>query len=134
MLPILSSSSSVYSLIPDLSCSTSSSSLIISIVLLFLGRPPFHHLQFLSNLPQYSSSYFLSNYPNNLFAVNLHSNSPLSNTLSSLSCWFTSSMSCQYSFSNSLIAFFAFPRFSLPSQVSDSVVNPFHLTRYLSFL
>ena len=132
MLPISSSSSSVYSLTPDLSCSTSFS-LIVSIVLLFLGRPPFHHLQFHSNLPQYSSSYFLSDHPNNLFAVNLPGNSPLSNIPSSFSCWFTFSMSHWYSLLNSLITSFAFPRFSLPSQVSDSAVHSFHLTRYLSF-
>ena len=128
MLPISSSSSSVHSLTPDLS----SSSLIVSIVLLFFGRPPFHRLQFLSNLPQYSS-YFLSDHPNNFFAINLPGNSPLSNIPSSFSCQFTSSVSHQYSLSNSLIAFFVFPRFSLPSQVSDSAVNPFYHTRYLFF-
>ena len=130
MLPILSSSSFVHSLTPNLSCSTSSSSLIISIVLFFLGCFLFHCLQF---LPQYSSSYFLSDHPNNLFTINLPGNSPLSNTPSSLSCWFTSSMSCQYSLSNSLIASFVFLRFSLSSQVSDSAVNSFYLTRYLFF-
>ena len=129
MLSIFSSSSSVHFLTPD----SSSSSLIISIVLLFLGRPPFYHLQFLSNLPQYSSLYFLSDHPNNFFTVNLPGNSPFSNISSSLSCWFTSSMSRQYSLSNSSIASFVFSRFSLPSQVSDSTVNPFHHTRYLSF-
>ena len=128
MLPISSSSSSVHSLTPD----SSSSSLIVSIVL-FLGHPPFHCLQFLSNLPQYSSSYFLSDHPNNLFAVNLPGNSPLSNIPSSLSCQFTSSVFCRYSLSNFSIASFAFPRFSLSSQVSDSAVNPFYHTRYLSF-
>ena len=129
MLPIFLSSSSVHSLTLDLS----SSFLIVSIVLLFLGRPPFYCLQFLSNLPQYSLSYFLSDHPNNFFAVNLSGNSPLSNIPFSLSCWFTFSMSHQYSLSNSSIASFAFPRFSLPFQVSDSTVNPFHHTRYLSF-
>ena len=129
MLPISLSSFSVYSLTPDLS----SSSLIVSIILFFLGHSPFHCLQFLSNLPQYSLLYFLSDHPNNFFAINLPGNSPLSNIPFSLSCQFTSSMSCQYSLSNSSIASFAFPRFSLPFQVSDSAVNPFHHTRYLSF-
>ena len=129
MLSISSLSSSIYSLISD----SSSPSLIISIVLLFLGHPPFHRLQFLSNLPQYSSSYFLSDHPNNFFTVNLPGNSSLSNIPFSLSCWFTSSIFYQYSLSNSLIVSFVFPRFSLPSQVSDSTVNPFHCTRYLSF-
>ena len=131
MLSISLLSSSVHSLIPD--SSFSSSFLIISIVLLFLGRPPFHCLQFLSNLPQYSLSYFLSDHPNNFFAVNLPGNSPLSNIPFSFSCQFTSSMFYQYSLSNSSIASFVFPRFSLSSQVSDSTVNPFHCTRYLSF-
>ena len=110
-----------------------SSSLIVSIVFFFLGCPPFYHLQFLSNLPQYSLSYFLSDHPNNFFAINLPGNSLLSNIPSSLSYRFTFSMSCRYSLLNSLIASFAFPRFSLPSQVSDSTVNPFYCTRYLFF-
>ena len=42
-------------------------------------------------------------------------------------------ISCRYSFSNSLIASFAFFKFSLPSHVSDSAINPFHHTKYLSF-
>ena len=129
MLPISSLSSSVHSLTSD----SFSSSLIVSIVLLFLGRPFFHHLQFLSNLPQYSSSYSLSDHPNNLFAINLPGNSPLSNIPSSLSCHFTSSVSLLYFFSYSFIASFAFSKFSFPSQVSDSAVNSFHHTRYLSF-
>ena len=44
-----------------------------------------------------------------------------------------SSISCQYSFSNSLTASFAFPKFSFPFQVSDLAVNPFHYTKYLFF-
>ena len=138
MLPI-SSSSSVYSLTPNFSCSISFSSSIISRVILFFpGRLffhwlPFHLLQFLSNLFQYSWSYFLFVHPNNFFAVNLPSNSPLLNVHSSLSCFLTSSISHLYSFSNSSIASLAFPKFSLPSQVSNSTVNPFHRTRYLSF-
>ena len=44
-----------------------------------------------------------------------------------------SSISCQYSFSNSLTASFAFSRFSFSFQVSDSAVNPFHHTKYLFF-
>ena len=134
MLPISLSSFSVHSLIPELSCSISSSfSFIVSIVLCPLVFPPFHLLQFFSNLAQYSSSYLLSDCPNNLFAVNHPGSSPLLNVPSSLSCRLTSSMSCQYSFSYSSTASFAFSRFSLSSQVSDSAVNPFHHTRYLSF-
>jgi len=49
------------------------------------------------------------------------------------SCLATSFMSHQYSFSNSLIASFAFFKFSLPSHVSDSTINPFQHTKYLSF-
>ena len=46
----------------------------------------------------------------------------------SCSCLLTSFISCQYSFSNSSIASFASPKFSLPSQVSNSAVNPFYLS------
>ena len=134
MLSILSSSSSVHSLIFDFFCSIfSSSSQIVSKVLLPLAHSPFHHLQFLSNLPQYSSSYCLSDYPNSFFAINHPSSSPLLNVPFSLSCLLTSSISHLYSFSNSLTASFTFSRFSIPSQVSDSAVNPFYCTRYLSF-
>ena len=134
MFSILSSSSSVYSLSSELSCLiSSSSSFIVSIVLYPLVHPPFHCFQFLSSLPQYSLSYCLSNHPNSFFAVNHPGSSPLLNVSFSLSCHFTSSMSCQYSFSYSSTASFAFSRFSLPSQVSDSTMNPFHHTKYLSF-
>ena len=125
MLPILSSSS-IHSLTPDFSCSiSSSSSLIVSRVIfpfpswLFFYWLPFYLLQFLSNLPQYSWSYLLSIHLNNLFAVNLPSNSPLLNVSSSFSCFLIFSISHLYSFSNSSIAS-AFPKFSLPSQVSNS--------------
>jgi len=130
MLSISSLSSSVYSLISGFFCLISSSSLIVSKICLLL--PPFHCFQFCSNLPQYSSSYFLSDHPNNFFAVNLPGNSPLLNVSSSLSCQFTCSMSHWYSLSYSSIASLAFSKFSLPSQVSDSAVNPFQCTRYLS--
>ena len=131
MLPISSSSSSVHSLISKFFCSISSSSSIISKVCFLF--PPFHLFQFHSNLPQYSLSYLLSNYPNNFFAVNLPSSSSLLNIPFSLSCLLISSISRWYSFSNSFTASFAFSKFSFPSQVSDSAVNPFHLTKYLSF-
>ena len=135
MLPIFSSSFFVHFLISDPFCLISSSfSLIVSSILFLFPCFPFHYFQFLSSLPQYSSLYLLSDHLNNFLAVNLPGSSPLSNVPSSLSCWFTSSMSYWYSFSNSLIASFAFPRFSLSFQVSDSAVNPFYLTRYLSFL
>ena len=80
------------------------------------------------------TSYLLSIHPNNFFTMNLSSNFPLLNVPSSLSCFLTSSISRLYSFSNSSIASLAFSKFSLSSQVSDSAVNPFHHTRYLSFL
>ena len=134
MFPISSSSSSIYSLSPEPSYSISFfSSFIVSIVLHSLVLPPFHCLQFLSNLVQYSLSYLLFNYPNNFFVMNYSGNSSLLNVPSSFSYFLTSSISCQYSFSYSSIAFLAFFRFSLPSQVSDSAVNPFYHTRYLSF-
>ena len=131
MLPISSSSSSVHSLISEFFCPISFSSLIISRVCLFFS--PFHLFQFHSNLSQYSSSYLLSDYPNNFFAVNLPSSSPLLNVPSSFSCLLISSISYWYFFSNSSTTFFTFSKFSLPSQVFDSAVNPFHLTKYLSF-
>ena len=133
MLPISSLSSSVYSLSPEFSCLIFSFSLIVSIIFLSLGYLPFHCLQFLSSLPQYSWLYLLSNYPNNFLAINLPGNSPLLYTPSSCSCLSMSSMSCQYSFSNSLITSFAFFKFFLSSQVLDSAVNPFQYTKYLSF-
>jgi len=134
MLPILSSSSSVHSLSSKFSHLISSSfSFIISIVLYPLTLSPFHHLQFLSSLLQYSSSYCLFVHLNNFFAVNHPGSSPLLNVPSSFSYYLMSSMSHQYSFSYSSIASLAFSRFSLPSQVSDSAVNPFHHTKYLSF-
>ena len=134
MFPISSSSSSAYSLIPKFSCSISScSSFIISIVLFLFAFLPFHLLQFLSNLTQYSSLHFLSDHPDNFLAINLPGNSSLMKVPSSLSCLLTSSMSCWYSFSNFSTASFALPRLSFPSQVSDSAVNPFYYTKYLSF-
>ena len=134
MFPISLSSSSVHSLSPKFSCSiSSSSSLIISIVLHPLALPPFHCLQFLSNLAQYSSSYLLSDQPNSFLAINCPSSSPFLNVLSSLSYFLTSSISHQYSFLNSSTASFVFSKFSFPSQVLDSAVNPFYHTKYLSF-
>ena len=132
MSPILSSS--VYSFIPEFLCLiSSSSSSIVFIVLCSLALSPFHLLQFLSNLAQYSLSYFLSDYPNNFLVVNLPGNSPLLNVSFSFFYLLISSMSLLYSFSNSSITSFAFPRFSFPSQVSDSTINPFYCTRYLFF-
>ena len=98
-----------------------------------MGFFPFYRLQFFSILPQYSWLYCLSDHLYNFFAVNLPGNSPHQNVPSLCSCHATSSMSRQYSFSNSSIASFAFSKFSLPSQVSYSAVNPFHHTKYLSF-
>ena len=133
MFPISLSSSSVHSLSLELSCSISFSfSFIVSIVLCPLICSPFYCCQFLSSFPQYSLSYHLSVHPNSFFAVNCPGSSFLLNVPFSLSCCFMSSISLLYSFSYS-IAFFAFSKFSFPSQVSDSAVNPFHHTRYLSF-
>ena len=134
MFPILLLSSSVHSLIPEFSYSISFSSFfIVSIVLRPFFLSPFHRLQFLSNLAQYSSSYLLSIHPNNFLAVNLPGSSSLWNVSSSFSCLLMSSMSLLYSLSYTSITSLAFSRFSFPSQVSDSAVNPFHHTRYLSF-
>ena len=134
MFSISSSFSSAHFFISKFSCSVSSSSFfIISIVLHPLTLPPFYLLQFLSNLIQYSLSYFLSDHSNNFLTVNLPSSSLLLKISSSLSCLLISSMSLLYSFSNSSIAFFAFSRFSFPFQVSDSAINLFHHTKYLSF-
>ena len=133
MLPISSSSSSVHSGTPDFSSSVSSSSKIVFIISFLTGLLPFHRLQFLSNLPQYSWSYHLSDHSYSIFTVNFPSNSPRLNIVFSYSCHAISSMSHRYSFLNSLIASFAFFKFSLPSQVLDSAVNPFQHTRYLSF-
>ena len=134
MLSILLSSSSVLFLSPELSCLISSSfSFIVSIVFCPLICPPFYCFQFLSSLPQYSLLYCLSDHPNSFFAVNCPGSSSLLNVPSSLSCHLTSSISHQYFFLYSSTAFFVFSRFSLPSQVSDSAMNPFHRTRYLSF-
>ena len=138
MLSILSSSS-IHSLIPIFPCSISSSSLIVSSVVLLLSGQfffhwlPFYLFQFFSNLLQYSWSYLLSIYPNNFFAINLSGNSPLLNVSSFLFCFLISSISCLYSFLNFSIASLAFPKFSLSFQVSNSTVNPFHCTKYLSF-
>ena len=117
MLPISSSSSSVHSQTPDFSFSSFSG--IVFIVSLLAGLLPFHRLQFLSNLSQYSWLYRLSNHSYNIFAVNFPGNSPRWNVPSSRFCLATSSISRRYSFSNSLITSFAFSKFSLPSQVSD---------------
>ena len=133
MFPI-SLLSFVHSLISDFSCSISFfSSFIVSIVLCPLALPPFYLFQFLSNLTQYSSLYFLFDHPNNFLAVNLPGNSLLLKVPSSFSCLLISSMSLLYSLSNSSIASFAFSRFFFPSQVSDSAINPFYCTRYLFF-
>ena len=135
MLPIFSLSSFVHSLISNSFCSISSSfSQIISKVLLFLVCSSFHCLQFLSNLPQYSSLYCLSNYLNSFFVVNCPGSSSLLNVLSFFFCCLTSSMFYWYFFSNSSTTPFVFSKFSIPFQVSDSVINLFHCTRYLSFL
>ena len=134
IFPISPLSSSVYSLSLEFSWLISSFfSLIVSIVLHSLILSPFQHLQFLSSFAQYSSSYLLSVYPYNFLAVNLPGNSPLLNVSSSLFCLLISSISLLYSFSNFSITSFALSRFSFPSQVSDSTVNPFYHTRYLSF-
>ena len=78
MLSILSLSFFVHSLTFKFSCLVSSSFfLIVSKILLSFAYPLFQCLQFLSSLLQYSSLYFLSDYPNNIFAMNLPGNSSL---------------------------------------------------------
>ena len=132
MFPISLSSSSVHSLISDFFCSISFCFFfIISIVFHSLALSPFYLLQFLSNLIQYFSSYFLSNYPNNFLAINLPGNSLLLKIPFSFSCLLTSSMSYWYSFSNFSTTSFVLSRFSFPSQVLDLAVNPFYHTKYL---
>ena len=134
MFSILLLSSSVHSLSPEFSCPiSSSSSLIVSIVFHPLTLSPFHCLQFLSNPAQYSLSYLLSDKPNSFLAVNCPGSFSLLSILSFFFCLLMSSISHWYFFSNSSTASFAFSRFSIPSQVSDSAVNPLHCTRYLSF-
>ena len=129
-MPISFLFSSIHFLISGFFCLISSSSLIVSKICLLLS--PFYCFQFRSNLSQYSLSYLLFDHPNNFFAINLPGNFPLLNISSSLSYQFTFFMFQQYSFSYSFITFLEFSKFSLPSQVSDSAVNPFQHTKYLS--
>ena len=94
----------------------------------------FYYCQFSSNRFQYSCSYFFSPHLYNSFSVYFPGNSLLNTLLlSSVSCclaFFSSSL--PYCFSNSFTNSLAFLRFSLLSQVSSSVVHPFHCTKYLS--
>ena len=134
MFPISSSLSSVYFLSLKFSCLISSSfSFIISVVFYPLTLSPFHHFQFLSSLPQYFLSYCLFDHLNNFFTVNHSGSSLLLNVRSFFSCYLISSRSCWYSFLYSWIASFAFFRFFLPFQVSDSTINLFYCTKYLFF-
>ena len=127
-------SSFIHSLSSGFSCSISFFfSFLVSIVLCPLALPPFHYLQFLSNLVQYSSSYLLSDQPNSFLTVNHPGSSSLLNVLFFFFCFLTSSISYWYSFLNSSTAFFAFSKFSFPFQVSDLAINPFYYTKYLSF-
>jgi len=133
-LPILSLSSSIHFLIFDSFHSISFfSSQIISKVLFPLAHSPFYYLQFFFNLSQYFLLYCLFDYPNNFFTINCPGSFSLLNVLFSLFCYLTSFMSYQYFFSNSSTTPFAFSKFSILSQVSDSTVNSFYHTRYLSF-
>ena len=77
--------------------------------------------------------YFLSDYLNNFFTINLPGSFPFLNVLFSLSCLLMSFISHQYSFLNSFIISFVFSKFFFLFQVSDSTVNPLYLTKYLSF-
>ena len=113
--------------------SSSKVSLSKFLYLCSLTCSPFQCLQFFFSLVQYSLLYLLSNYPNNFLAINLSGSSPLLKVSSFFSCLLTFSMSLLYSFLNSSTASFAFSRFYFPFQVSDSVVNSFHCTKYLSF-
>ena len=67
------------------------------------------------------------------FVINLSGNSPLLNVSSFFSYLLMSFVSLLYSFSKFSISSFVLPRFFFFSQVSNSVINPFHCTRYLSF-
>ena len=134
MFPILSLSFFVHSLSLEFSSSISSFfSFIVSIILCSFALLSFHHLQFLSNLVQYSSLYLLSDQPNSFLAINYPGSFSLLNILSFLFYFLIFSIFCQYSFSNSSTAFFAFSKFSFSSQVSDLAINPFHSTKYLFF-
>ena len=95
----------------------------------------FHFLQFLSILLQYSLLYLLSLHPNKALAVYLPGNSPLSYIplSSSLSYCLMSSISLLYFFSKSFNASLTFLKFSLPSYVFASNINPFHCTKNFSF-
>ena len=73
----------------------------------------------------------LSSHPYNVFAIYLPGSSSLWNSLQfSFFAYLDSSL---YSFLNLSTRSLAFPRFSYSSQVSSSVVYPFHCTRYLFF-
>ena len=97
------------------------------------GETDFHFHQFLSNFLKYSSSNFPSSQPYNIFTVNFPGNFPLlksfSSAISSFSYLLTSAFILP---SNSSNASLAFPKSSPFSQVSCSVVNLFHRTKYLS--
>jgi len=78
-------------------------------------------------------SYLLSDYPNSFFAINHPSSFLFLNISSFFFCYLISSISYWYSFLNSSTVSFAFSKFSIPSQVLDSAVDPFHHTKYLFF-
>ena len=140
-LPLLSSSSikpGVMTVPPLQDSSSRRISGIFSIFLHLYSFPnffPFHFLQFCSILLQYSLSYLLLLYPNKALAIYLPGSSPLSYIPLSFtfSCCLISSISFLYYFLKSLNAFFAFTKFSLPSHVSASAINPFHHTKNFSF-
>ena len=103
----------------------------------------FHLTQLLSNFFKYSSSNFLSSYPNKIFAIYFPGNSLLLNysvfgfnftlyLFSIPSCLLTSVFLLPSNLStNSLV----FSKFSSFSHVSFSAVNPFYLTKYfITFL
>ena len=100
----------------------------------------FYLFQFLSNFLRYSFLNFLSSYPDNNFTVYFSGNSLLLNSstlgfnftlylYSTLSCLLTSTANLP---SNSSTSSFIFSKFSSFFQVSLSIINPFHCTKYPS--
>ena len=101
--------------------------LLFFVSLLFLLSIFSNFFLTLSNISYYT--FYLTNH----LAVNRSGSSPLLNILFSLFYFLTSFISYQYSVLNSFTISFAFSKFSLPSQVSDSAMNSFHYTKYLFF-
>ena len=100
----------------------------------------FHFCQHLSNFFKYSSSNFLSSYPNNIFAIYFPGSSHLLNSsafgfnftfhLSSIPSYLlTSILILPSNLSTNSLVFFKYSSFSY---ISFSAVNPFQCTKYFS--